>query len=53
MESFGFHAIVVDGHDVEEVAKAFDEVSIVKSHALSTRYRCSKSDPFYLTFNEM
>jgi transketolase N-terminal domain/subunit len=26
MESFGFHAIVVDGHDVEEVAKAFDEV---------------------------
>ena len=26
LESFGFHAIVVDGHDVEELAKAFDEV---------------------------
>jgi len=26
LESFGFHAIVVDGHDVEELAKAFAEV---------------------------
>ncbi len=26
VESFGFHAIVVDGHCVEELAKAFDEV---------------------------
>ena len=30
MESFGFHAIVVDGHDVEELLKAFAEVSFIK-----------------------
>ena len=29
MESFGFHAIVVDGHDVEELLKAFAEVSFI------------------------
>lgn len=27
LEAFGFHAIVVDGHDVEELCKAFDEAS--------------------------
>lgn len=27
LESFGFNAIVVDGHDVAELAKAFDNVS--------------------------
>ena len=27
LESFGFNAIVVDGHDVVELAKAFDQVS--------------------------
>merc|ERR1712038_1237405 len=30
MESFGFHAIVVDGHDVEELVKAFDEAAATK-----------------------
>merc|ERR1712062_145492 len=30
MESFGFHAIVVDGHDVAELAKAFDEAEATK-----------------------
>lgn len=29
-ESFGFHAIVVDGHDVEELCKAFHEASVTK-----------------------
>lgn len=26
LDSFGFRAIVVDGHDVEELSKAFAEV---------------------------
>merc|ERR1712180_193200 len=30
MESFGFHAIVVDGHDVGALLKAFDEASATK-----------------------
>merc|ERR1711899_122119 len=30
MESFGFHAIIVDGHDVEELVKAFDEAAATK-----------------------
>jgi len=30
MESFGFHAIVVDGHDMEEIIKAFDEAEATK-----------------------
>jgi len=30
LESFGFHAIVVDGHDVAEIVKAFDEVKTTK-----------------------
>merc|ERR1719370_1275225 len=30
MESFGFHAIVVDGHDVEALLKAFDEAAATK-----------------------
>lgn len=30
MESFGFHAIVVDGHDVQEIMKAFDEAENTK-----------------------
>ena len=30
MESFGFHAIVVDGHDVEELLKAFAEAAATK-----------------------
>jgi transketolase N-terminal domain/subunit len=29
LESFGFHAIVVDGHDVEELSKAFAEVCTI------------------------
>ena len=29
MESFGFHAIVVDGHDILELCKAFDEAESV------------------------
>jgi len=29
MESFGFHAIVVDGHDILELCKAFDEAGKV------------------------
>ena len=28
MESFGFHAIVVDGHDMEELIKAFAEAEV-------------------------
>ena len=28
VESFGFHGIVVDGHNIEELVKAFDEVCI-------------------------
>jgi transketolase len=27
LEAFGFHAVVVDGHDVEELCKAFDEAA--------------------------
>lgn len=30
MVSFGFHAIVVDGHDMEELIKAFDEAAATK-----------------------
>ena len=30
MESFGFHAIVVDGHDINEIIKAFDEAAATK-----------------------
>jgi len=30
MEAFGLHAIVVDGHDVEALCKAFDEASSTK-----------------------
>merc|ERR1711981_683008 len=30
MESFGFHAIVVDGHDIAEIIKAFDEAEATK-----------------------
>ncbi|XKL61004.1 hypothetical protein PGB90_008061 [Kerria lacca] len=30
IESFGFHVIVVDGHDVEELCKAFFEASTIK-----------------------
>merc|ERR1712212_613952 len=30
MESFGFHAMVVDGHDVEALLKAFDEAAATK-----------------------
>merc|ERR1712226_989663 len=30
MESFNFHAIVVDGHDVAELVKAFDEAATTK-----------------------
>lgn len=30
IESFGFHVIVVDGHDVEELCKAFFEASTTK-----------------------
>jgi len=30
LESFGFHAIVVDGHDVVELVKAFDEAANTK-----------------------
>merc|ERR1719266_782923 len=29
LESFGFHAIVVDGHDIIELCKAFDEAAAV------------------------
>jgi len=29
LESFGFHAIVVDGHDIMELCKAFDEAESV------------------------
>lgn len=29
-EAFGFNAIVVDGHDVEELVKAFHEAAITK-----------------------
>jgi len=29
LESFGFHAIVVDGHDILELCKAFDEAEAV------------------------
>merc|ERR1719397_2270584 len=29
LESFGFHAIVVDGHDILELCKAFDEAAAV------------------------
>lgn len=30
LEAFGFNAIVVDGHDVEELCKAFYEASVTK-----------------------
>jgi len=30
LESFGFHAIVVDGHDIAELIKAFDEAAATK-----------------------
>lgn len=31
LDAFGFHALVVDGHDVEELSKAFHEASITKN----------------------
>jgi len=30
LEAFGFHAIVVDGHDINELIKAFDEAASTK-----------------------
>ena len=30
MESFGFHAMIVDGHDVSALLKAFDEAAATK-----------------------
>jgi len=30
LEAFGFHAIVVDGHDINELIKAFDEAAATK-----------------------
>ena len=30
MEAFGWHAIVVDGHDIEEICKAFHDAATTK-----------------------
>lgn len=31
VEAFGFHAMVVDGHSIEEILKAFQEAKTVKN----------------------
>jgi len=53
LESFGFHAIVVDGHDVEEVAKAFDEAAETKDKPTCILAKTFKGHDYPDIENEM
>merc|ERR1712223_2234507 len=53
MESFGFHAIVVDGHDVEELAKAFDEAEATKGKPTMILAKTYKGRDFPAIEDEM
>ena len=53
MESFGFHAIVVDGHDVAELAKAFDEAEATKGKPTMILAKTYKGRDFPAIEDEM
>ena len=53
MESFGFHAIVVDGHDVEEIAKAFKEAADTKGKPTMILAKTFKGHSFPAIADEM
>ncbi len=53
MESFGFHAIVVDGHDIDEVVKAFDEAAETKGKPTMILAKTFKGRDFPAIEDEM
>ena len=46
VESFGFHGIVVDGHDINELVKAFDEAEATKGKPTAILARTFKGNDF-------
>ena len=52
LEAFGFNAIVVDGHDVEELCKAFDEASLTKGRPTAVLAKTYKGYKFPNISNE-
>ncbi|XP_072755490.1 transketolase-like protein 2 isoform X2 [Anoplolepis gracilipes] len=46
LEAFGFNALVVDGHDVEELAKAFHEANITKGRPTAILAKTFKGKNF-------
>eukprot|EP00095_Tigriopus_kingsejongensis_P001995 maker-scaffold1340_size46339-snap-gene-0.14 protein:Tk01995 transcript:maker-scaffold1340_size46339-snap-gene-0.14-mRNA-1 annotation:"Transketolase" len=46
VESFGFHGIVVDGHDVDELVKAFDEAAATKGKPTCILAKTFKGNDF-------
>lgn len=46
LEAFGFNAIVVDGHDVEELVKAFYEASVTKDKPTAIIAKTFKGQAF-------
>ena len=53
MESFGFHAIVVDGHDVSELFKAFTEAENTKGKPTCVLAKIYKGQGFPGIADEM
>jgi len=53
LESFGFNAIVVDGHDVVELAKAFDQFANTKDKPTCILAKTFKGQGFPGIANEM
>ena len=52
LESFGFHAIVVDGHDIAELVKAFDEAEATKGKPTCILAKTFKGNDFPSISNE-
>merc|ERR1712168_93363 len=53
LESFGFNAIVIDGHDVAELAKAFDNFANTKDKPTCILAKTFKGQDFPGIANEM
>ena len=53
MESFGFHAIEVDGHDVAALVAAFDEAAATKGKPTCILAKTFKGNAFPNISNEM
>jgi len=53
LESFGFHAIVVDGHDVDELSKAFAEAAETKGKPTCILAKTFKGHDYPKIENEM